>query len=148
MDNRTIDVVSEDVADIALAMRLIWPNAQGGKATHYYITKYSLETKYVPGPHGIAGHWTRLKQDEGGIPTLVLLWCEEHHETPLPFFLDLEGSIQFVKKWLEVVDYGKQPDHDGDNKRGWRLFTEEWGHVAKHHGAIVAVQPAWAMYGK
>lgn len=41
--------------------------------------------------------------------------------------------------------YGK---FDGDYECGWRMFTEDWGHVASFHYSIVAVQPAWAMYGK
>lgn len=46
------------------------------------------------------------------------------------------------------ADYGRQPDHDGDNEKGWRLYNETWGMVGGDHSAFAAVEPAWAMYGK
>lgn len=149
MDNRTIDVVSEGDHGIALAMQLIWKRAPGGKATHYIIDKYESVTKYYCGD-GVktTHHSTDMVKGPKGVLTLIFLWSAEGDSTPLPFPLDLEGATQFAKHWLEVADYGPQPDHDGDNRKGWRIFTEEWGHVAYYHFAIVGIQPAWAMYGK
>lgn len=66
----------------------------------------------------------------------------------LPFKLDAEGAADFARRWLEEQNYGPEPDHDGDNGKGWRLYNEEWGHVGGWTGSIVAVQPRWAMYGK
>lgn len=68
--------------------------------------------------------------------------------TKLPFKLDAAGAADFAKRWLSEQDYGGEPDHDGDNGRGWCLYTEGWGMVGSWHQSIVAVKPAWAMYGK
>lgn len=65
-----------------------------------------------------------------------------------PFKMDHVGAADFARRWLGEEDYGREPDHDGDNKKGWRLYNEVWGHVGGWTGAFVAVKPAWAMYGK
>lgn len=151
MDNRTIDVVSEGEDSLALALKLIWPSAPGGKATHYLIKNYGFETKYYQDTAGkVTHHFDTMIEDDGkrGVSTLILLWHEEGAAVPLPFPLDLTGVTQFVQNWLKVVDYGPQPDIDGSSDHGWRVFTERWGHVAGFHYAIVAIQPEWALYGK
>lgn len=149
MDNRVIDVVSEGEEGIKMAMRLIWPSALGGEATHYILGRFSARTRYYGEKGGNPiHHVTSLEKSEKGSHTLILLWHEERESIQLPFPLDLDGATQFVSQWLKSADYGREPDHDGDNGKGWRIFTEDWGHVAGHHYAIVGVQPAWAMYGK
>jgi hypothetical protein len=52
-----------------------------------------------------------------------------------------------VTAWLASADFGKQPDHDGDNEKGWHLYNESWGHVDGPY-AVFAVEPSWQMYGK
>ncbi len=146
MDNRTIDVVSEGNEDLALALRIIWASAPGGKATHYKVLKLKEKVTYFNKP--TTSHYTNLEESKGGVPTLVLLWHEEHGSQAFPFGIDVHLATDFVKGWLAQVDYGREPDHDGDNGKGWRVFTESWGHVAGHIYTVVAVQPAWAMYGK
>ncbi len=66
----------------------------------------------------------------------------------LPFALDHTGMADFARRWLETADYGRQPDHDGDNGKGWRLYCEGWGHVDSDYAAFLAVSPRWACYGK
>ena len=144
MDNRTIDVVSE--GDISTAIKLIWANAAGGKASHYKIVNLKENIKYYGEP--TTHHFGNIIEDKEGDTTLILLWHDEKEAEKLPFPLDFEGAVSFIKGWLEQVDYGKKPDIDGDCGKGWRVFTEGWGHVAGHHYAIVAVQPIYAMYGK
>lgn len=68
--------------------------------------------------------------------------------TRLPFKLDAAGAADFASRWLAEQDYGTQPDHDGGNGKGWRLYNEAWGHVDGEYQAFVAVKPVWAMYGK
>jgi hypothetical protein len=67
---------------------------------------------------------------------------------PLPYPMDAAATSAFVWGWLETVPRGREPDHDGSNGKGWRVYNEAWGHVGDNHYAIIAVQPAWAMYGK
>lgn len=79
---------------------------------------------------------------------LVFYWHDSPRSTNLPFPMTLEQAADFANGWLEHVDYGDEPDHDGDNGKGWRLYCEPWGYVDGDHYAFAAVEPVWAMYGK
>lgn len=146
MDNRTIDVVSEGNKDLEMALSIIWNNCPGGKATHYKMMKLKEEYQYYGTPTN--NHYKNLNEDPEGTDTMILLWHEEKGALELPYALELEDAIHFVKGWLKKITYGAEPDHDGDNGKGWRVFTEQWGHVANHSYAIVGIQPKWAYYGK
>lgn len=141
-----IDVTSEGDEALGLAIRLAWPGASGGKATHYKAVGLAEKTLYYGEP--AHRHSTTVHELSTGVPTLILLWHGERDALALPYPLELGDAIQFVAGWLRNAPFGKEPDHDGSNGKGWRVFTEDWGHVAGHHCAILAVQPAWAMYGK
>jgi hypothetical protein len=146
MDNRTIDVVSEGDDDLKTALKLIWPNASSGKATHYKVVRLREKVSY----YGKPTDWHDLgyEEDPDGTPTLILLWSAEKDAPALPYAMDRKQAAQFVLGWLGQADYGSEPDHDGDNDRGWRVFTDKCGHVVGHQYGIVGVQPAWAQYGK
>ena len=84
---------------------------------------------------------------------MVLLWGEDHvrgvKAEKLPFPLSLEAAIEFLWSWLETAEYGNEPDHDGDNKKGFLVTTGNyWGHVEESHYAFIGVYPEWQMYGK
>lgn len=84
---------------------------------------------------------------------LIFVWhVVEGRATKLPFKLDAAGMADFAERWLGEADYGKEPDHDGSNGRGWRVYNDAWGHVEctgfDEFYAICAVKPEWAMYGK
>lgn len=146
MDNRTIDVVSEGTKDLEMALSIIWNNCPGRKATHYKIVKLQKHVDYYGQPTN--NHYVKFKENPEGVETLILLWHEENNAHALPHPLNIEEAIQFVTDWLEEVAYKDEPDHDGDNGKGWRVFTEQWGQVASHQYAIVGIQPSWSMYGK
>ena len=164
MDNRSIDIKSEGDAALRKALEIIWDNAPGGHATHYMITNVTHQVRYwgdrlrgrepnLEGgeegqPQMFVHHSEEDVAGKDGDPTLILLWSHEGIAVPLPYPLDLEGAYGLVTGWLRQVEYGSEPGHDGSNGRGWRLFTDGWGHVAGHHYGIVGVQPLWAMYGK
>lgn len=89
-----------------------------------------------------------LVSDEKG---LVFFWSADGSDprvTRLPFTLDAEGASDFARRWLAEADYGKEPGHDGSNKRGFRVYNEDWTRVGGWTYSFVAVQPAWAWYGK
>ncbi len=152
MDNRRIDVTSVGEDALRMALSLVWPGATGGKASHYKIVNLKQVTTYYGEPthrHLVESkEVTEAGAKDPGVPTLILLWNAERDALPLPYPLELDETIPFVAGWLKRVPRGSQPDHDGDNDKGFRVFTESWGHVAGHHYAIVGVQPEWAMYGK
>jgi hypothetical protein len=84
-------------------------------------------------------------------PTKGLIFYQYESSTrmiPLPFKLDAAGAADFATRWLAEQDYGREPDHDGDNGKGFRIYNEAWGHVDGEYQAFVAVKPVWAMYGK
>ena len=142
MDNRQIDVTSQGREALALAMEIIWDNAPGGKATHYRVMNLRRQIG--------DGLDEKLVEDPDGTPTMILLWHEEGNQesSEMAYPHSREQATGFVRGWLGSVEYGPEPDHDGSNGKGWRVFNEYWGHVAGYRYAIVAVQPAWAMYGK
>ena len=94
--------------------------------------------------------WSSHNDEKG--QRLVFYWVappdrvDGYH--PLPSPADSGQICAIAKAWLESVDRGRQPDHDGDNGRGFRLYNEAWGHVDEHYQAFLALSPAWAMYGK
>lgn len=124
MDNFRIDITSEGQASLLQALGICF--AQHRAATHYVVREAE-----PPKPR-----------------RLVFMWTEAKDAVALPFKLDVEGAADFARRWLDEQDFGRQPDHDGDNGKGWRLYNEAWGHVDNQYQGWIAVAPAWAMYGK
>lgn len=87
-----------------------------------------------------AGDWEKVKS-----PPVKKL--EVH---PFPFKMKrVEDLLPFVTGWLKETDYGNEPDHDGSNGKGWRVYNHNWGQVIGCGSySFVAIEPAWAMYGK
>ena len=122
VDNFHIDIMSE--GDLVEPMKIAFRGAAGSRAEAYVVD-----------------------------PKLGLIFFWSANDGPkdiakLPFKLDATAAADFAKRWLAEQDYGNEPDHDGDNGRGWRLYNESWGRVGGHTYSFVAVKPAWAMYGK
>lgn len=167
MNNFHFDMTCEGATTLADAIALVWkargmegpfpharPDYKKPGATHYAVRaafegeKWSDEDreKYThlgvwrrdPKPLRLVFYDNRYRSSdpEGG------------DQVALPFTLDAAGTADFAARWLAEADYGREPDHDGDNGRGWRVYNEGWGHVDSHHAAIIAVTPSWAMYGK
>lgn len=126
MDNFHIDVTSEGRAEFDVVLGIAVAHAPGAKAVAYCF------------------------HPEKG---LVLLWTNRlslagSEVRQLPYPMKADAVRDFVWHWLQETDYGQEPDHDGSNGRGWRIYNEAWGHVAEDSAAFVAIQPVWAMYGK
>lgn len=62
-------------------------------------------------------------------------------ELPVP--VPVAHFVAIVQAWLATATYPKQPDHDGDNKKGWlvQIEDQDWTQV-------VTIRPTWMMYGK
>lgn len=131
MDNFRIDITSE--GDVNLERALLIAFSRSGSGAVGYAVRDA-----VPG----VPHETKPRR-------LVLFWTTREADfVPLPFKLDAAAAADFARHWLAEQDYGKEPDHDGHNGRGWRIYNEAWGHVDGDYAAFVAIAPAWAMYGK
>ena len=118
MDNFAFDMTSEGNEQLKTALSLFSP--PGRKVT---------------------GYITDGKQ-------LIFYWYKSPDATDLPFPMTLEQAADFAAGWLAHADYGGQPDHDGDNGKGWRLYCNSWGSIDGHQYAFAAVEPVWSMYGK
>lgn len=163
MDNFIIDIVGEGDETLAKSLEIAFAlNAPGDRITHYNVVRLGFETCYfankaadhlpenlteAPGLH--VHHFSNYKQDDKGHLTLILLWSESKGAVPLPYPMKIADAIPFVKGWLaNAGDSGEKPDIDGSLGKGWRVFTEDWGHVAGCSCAVVGVQSQWTMYGK
>lgn len=140
MDNFRIDITAEGRPSLVKAIEIAFAhNAPGGKVESYELT--TLESDV----------YTGIPESLDGARALVFRWSKEDgrkNSVPLPFKLDAAGAADWAERWLGEADFGRQPDHDGHNKKGWRVFTGNWGHVGSDHYAVCAVIPSWAMYGK
>lgn len=79
---------------------------------------------------------------------LTLFWTAEETATALPFDMAVEAATDFAWHWLCSAPIGPEPDHDGDNERGFEVGNEAWGHVDNKWRAFVYIKPIWMMYGK
>lgn len=120
MDNFHFDITSEGDAHLLIALKLALTNY---KATHFLVQDTDPKT-------------------------LILLWHQEGNALPFLTSLKAEALLPMVLDWTKQTPWPREPDHDGSNTQGWRVFNEAWGHVHGHIYAICGVQPAWAMHGK
>lgn len=95
-------------------------------------------------------------QDKAG-KRLVLYWAVDAHSSPrdgvtahpLPAPMDLALTVEFVKNWLESVDYGPEPSTDGSVEKSSRVYCEQWGQIFGHGwNSFIAIEPEWLIYGK
>jgi hypothetical protein len=146
VDNFHFDMTCEGDEPLRAAFTLVWKASgiDGSKrgATHYAIRPVAEAVKDAEKPYL-----------DRSAKSLRLVFFEYHGNAPkpdmvaMPFLLDAEAAYDFARRWLAQAEYPRQPDHDGDNERGWRIYNEDWGHV-DGDDAIIAVSPVWAMYGK
>lgn len=81
----------------------------------------------------------------------ILFWADSEIQLtgmiPLPPMGPFETEI-VVNAWLASADYGREPDHDGSNTKGCRVYNDTWGHAAGYWQAFAVIEPAWLMHGK
>jgi hypothetical protein len=99
--------------------------------------------------HSKAAAWA---VSDGG--SLIFYWSATEGTHPLPVPLDADGAADLAINWLKdqpITAFGREPDHDGDNKRGYRVSNQG---PAVNSGssrelyAILAVTPEWTEYHK
>lgn len=142
MDNFKIDIIAESQESLLKALEIAFAhNAPGHKMQSYHITKL------------VSDVYNGIPQDIDGRTALVLRWTtaekiSENGPINLPSKFDAKGSADIAQRWLSEQDFGREPDHDGHNQKGWRVVTGNWGHVCGDRYAICAILPWWAAYGK
>ena len=79
----------------------------------------------------------------------ILFEFAHNKMTPFPAPMSIDFVATIAHEWLKTVEYPEEPDHDGHNERGWRLYKENWGRIDKFgHGSLCAIEPMWIEYGK
>ena len=98
--------------------------------------------------------------DRDNVPFLSLLWGDHKRGEALPLIAPLDDADAIalqVQSWLKTVEYGRQPDHDGDNSKGFRLLgakgpamypADSWRSCDWDFYSVLTVQPKWIEYGK
>ena len=90
--------------------------------------------------HNSISHWRSTKDSE-----LELFWTDHPEAVRLPFGISTpQELLNFIKRWLsKSATYGKQPDTDGDVKKGYQVTnkTTTWQCVG-------TVKAEWIIYGK
>lgn len=132
MDNFHIDVTGEKSTALALALELGFHQCHGSTTIGYKLEVGDYRPQTNPPRR----------------PRMILCWYATNGMLPFPVPLTHGLILPIIEAWLEAVDYGDEPDHDGDNGKGWRVYNEDWGHVGSDPYAFLAIEPAWAMYGK
>lgn len=135
MDNRQFNVNGEGEQMLLRALELAC------------IQEGSLER-----PAEIAGYLVR--PDYG----MILLWHVDVNDkscVSLPSQMSYMEILPMVWTWLRKGAIGikcegwdANASHDGSNVLGWRVYCEDWGHVAGYSNAICAVKPAYLWMGK
>lgn len=134
MDNKQIDLTLEGKKNFELAMQIACNSHP--KIVGWSIYETESENKKTKFKHLVL-HWVNNDRKD------------ERRVNLFPYEFNTQQAIEFCWGWLEKepVAY-KQPDHDGDNDKGFHLFTESWGQVNSDYTAFIAIKPIWAMYGK
>lgn len=121
---------------------------------HFDIAGAPLDESLKIAFRGASGrkvtHWFIEERERPLRARLLLAWHENAGSEFNKLFtpLDHEQAEGFIKAWLESIDYGVEPDHDGNNGKGWRVYNESWAHVDTNHYVFAAIEPHWNMYGK
>ena len=89
---------------------------------------------------------------------LILYWMiTEGNPLPGVAGVTAEEFLPILWAWLsdpkernkiKVDEWDANPQHDGRNGEGWRVYCGDWGHVGGSSFAICAVKPVWLWYGK
>ena len=99
----------------------------------------------------------RTGQDIDGKPYLILMWHEDKKSTPLMAKMqEAEAIADQIYAWLKTQDYGRQPDHDGSNNKGWRITNngpkiKDGPHYPEYDSSfydVLCVRPHWIEYHK
>lgn len=133
-DNFQVSVAGDSYEQFSMAIDLIWNEQPYRKAYHYYIND-----EHVPSHSRIVLIWT----EDVSIPH------SRYKIQSLPYPLDKVAGKAFLWNWLQQARYPEQPDHDGDNEKGFYISNGDfWGHVDGRWDTILEVLTDWQMYGK
>jgi hypothetical protein len=116
------------------------------------VEKLIATLKLAVGKGTLAG-WMFVKAKGLVLYSYIGSGNKDANKFPTP--LTAESVAPMVFDWLKSEEAKGVPmegwdadsDHDGSNELGWRVYTEDWGHVNGEWNAI-AIKPAYMWYGK
>ncbi|WCK57542.1 hypothetical protein PP175_26110 (plasmid) [Aneurinibacillus sp. Ricciae_BoGa-3] len=129
MDNQVFNVNGRDWDDLASVLKLAF-KLSGKKARAFRIDKKK----------GLVLYWS--ENVTGSTALVAPMDGEQIFPTVKAFLMSEKAEIIELDKW------DKNLNHDGSNAKGWRVYTEDWGHVNEDHYAFLAITPAYMWYGK
>ena len=150
MDNKVFNVNGKTKEQLTLALELLLSDEYNFKKDKnvdgwYFNPKRGFVlTWYINERNDTQAFTDRLGNPKPiEIPELVdILWDWLQSDQALTF--EIKG------KWDEKIE----GDSDVSCDRGWRLYTDEWGHINNpdgytiDHYTIGALKPVWLWYGK
>lgn len=147
MDNRIFDINGKTKKQLELAVKLLLLNEydenQKVKGWYFKENKGLILTWYVGDGYKAQPFTDRMGNISpiSDIELVNILWE----------WLQSDQS-KTVKSSDTTWDY-EFIDSDVSNERGWRLYTEEWGHISENggscdHYSFAAFKPAYLWYGK
>lgn len=116
----------------------------------------------------ILQHWHRSVShfitgiDTKGVPYLSLLWTDPGGTTKATPLLapmhDADAIALQVQSWLKTINYGREPNHDGSNTKGFRVTNKgpdaynvdapAWMICPWSFYTFLTVKPFWNEYHK
>lgn len=131
MDNKIFNVNGETKELLLSALTLLFE--QGGRNTNVKAWSISPEKGFI------LHQYTNEKA------------------TPFPISINAKTACDIVWEWLKSDEAKKikindpwdvDLDFDGHSKEGWRVYTEDWGHVDGQWSALAVITPCYLWYGK
>jgi len=145
MDNWSINLCSKSKKQFDLAMEMAFEtNCPGNKVEFYAITEDNR--------------------------TMVLMWHDTHKEgdatwfihkngksekvkvklRKLPYPMQVDVAIGFAWNWvMNKADQGKEPwSSDVWREKGYRIYTDYWGHALGCSYGVIAITGEHALIGK
>lgn len=144
MDNRIFNVNGRTIEQLELAIKLLLLNEYGEQTSvqgWYFKPEKGIVLTWYCEPDFPARPFTNNMGQPQAIEPGDLV------ETLWNWLFSAQAKTVVLKNWDRDLD-------DTDTQPGWRLYTEDWGHVKKDNGhtidsySIAAFTPAFMWYGK
>lgn len=76
-----------------------------------------------------------LQDDEKGLILFAYIPNSNDEINKLPYNMTMNQAVDFLYGWLEQCTYPPEPDHDGSNEKGWRIYNNNnWKRVDNNYG--------------
>jgi hypothetical protein len=146
-DNFQLVLRDSSRENFTLAIKLIMAQRAGGAL--YYASHPR---------NGVVLFWSKPELAVFRVPGLDGVWQGDHSSpetdfraqvTKLPYKLTAESAPDFLWGFLREMEYPAEPDHDGDNEKGYHITSGDgWGMIGDSNYALLQVLPLWMMHGK